>query len=289
MTRLILVGVALGAALLIAASGAWASAATKLCAPKKEGATVLTPKHHRCSRGFTLTTLGADGKEGKTGAEGKAGPEGKPGSTGFTGSELELLKGLAGHVKFLGAGIDGKPTIQFSGANVQIVNGEGKTESTNGAGNLVIGYDLNTGGHAQSGSHDLILGGEQAFNSFGGLIAGYKNAISAPYASISGGYGSIASGELSSVSGGLTNEATNFEASVSGGTGNIASGEHASVSGGVANAAGLDASVSGGQGNSAAGYATSVSGGNINKAEGFWSAVFGGKELTAKSEYEAIP
>jgi hypothetical protein len=275
MRRLTVVGVALAATLLIAASGAWASAATKLCVPKKEGAAVVTPRHHKCSRGFTLTTLGAEGKEGKEGKPGAAGSEGKPGSTGFTGSELESLKGLAGHVKVLGAGIDGKPTIQFSGVNVQVVNGEGKTESTNGEGNLVIGYDLNLKGHEQTGSHDLVLGGEQTFTSYGGLIAGYNSTISAPYASVSGGYGAIASGELGSVSGGLFNEATNYEAWAGGGINDIASGEHSSATGGNLNVASGDQS--------------SVTGGRVNTAAGNVSSIFGGHGLTAVTEYEAIP
>ena len=63
----------------------------------------------------------------------------------------------------MASGIDGKPTVQGSAANVQLVNGEGKTASANGEGNLVIGYDENGGGHAQTGSHDLILGEEQTF------------------------------------------------------------------------------------------------------------------------------
>ena len=46
----------------------------------------------------------------------------------------------------------GKPTIQISGANLQLVNGSGSTETLNGAGNLVIGYDEMPG--TQTGSHN---------------------------------------------------------------------------------------------------------------------------------------
>ena len=45
--------------------------------------------------------------------------------------------------------------------NVQVVNGEGKSETTNGEGNLVIGYDEDKGGHPQDGSHNLVLGEER--------------------------------------------------------------------------------------------------------------------------------
>lgn len=52
--------------------------------------------------------------------------------------------------------VGGKPTIRLSGANVQIPNGEGSTNTTNGAGNLIIGYDENP--QTQTGSHNLIGG-----------------------------------------------------------------------------------------------------------------------------------
>ena len=45
------------------------------------------------------------------------------------------------YVSFVKEGIDKKPTIQLSRANVQIVNGLGKTNTVNGVGNLIIGYD----------------------------------------------------------------------------------------------------------------------------------------------------
>src|SRR5256885_13306260 len=44
---------------------------------------------------------------------------------------------------YVPSGAGGKPTVQFAAVNVQIVNGAGKTESVNGKGNLVLGYDEN--------------------------------------------------------------------------------------------------------------------------------------------------
>jgi hypothetical protein len=271
----------LAVACLTTVGTAMASGGVKLCVPKQEGGAVLTPKHGKCRKGYKLTGLGAEGREGKRGTEGKpgsegrTGPEGKAGSAGFTSSELEVLKALLTHIKYVGVGIDGKPTVQFSGVNVQIVNGAGKTGTVNGVGNLAIGYDENEGKHEQTGSHNLILGSEQTFTSYGGLLGGFKNATTAPYASVSGGYDNAASGELSSVSGGGENAASAGEAAVSGGVANAASEGYTSVSGG--------------QGNTAGAYAAWVGGGNLNRAEGFWSSVFGGKELKAKGEYEAMP
>ena len=87
--------------------------------------------------------------------------------------EAATLKGILPCIKSVSEGIDKKPTVQFHGCNVQIVNGEGKTNSTNGAGNLVIGYDENPDARPQTGSHDLILGQNQEFTSFGGIVAGF--------------------------------------------------------------------------------------------------------------------
>jgi hypothetical protein len=204
---------------------------------------------------------GTPGPEGKAGPEGKPGPEGKAGASGLSQAELETLRSIIAHVRYIAAGVGGKPTIQFSGVNVQVVSGEGKTDAAvNGEGNLVVGYDENAGGHEQTGSHNLILGEEQTFSSFGALLAGKGNSVVAPFASVSGGEG---------------NTATFPAASVSGGTNNTA--------------AGIFASVSGGKGNSANYLYSAVSGGSKNTSAAVGASIFGGKELTAKNEFEAIP
>ncbi len=219
---------------------------------------------------------------------------------------LETLSKILPHTNYVEKGIAGKPTIQFSGVNVQIVNGEGKTASVNGDGNLVIGYDENPGKHEQTGSHNLILGEEQTFTSFAGLLAGIDNTISAPFASVSGGSFDRADGFDSSVNGGSFDTASSEESSVSGGERNTASGPLSSVSGGRANTAGgFYSSIAGGEVNSAPTEAASVSGGSENTAGGLhagwigggannlvsgtYASVFGGHKLTASLEYEAIP
>jgi hypothetical protein len=118
--------------------------------------------------------------------------------------------------------VGGKPTIRFSGVNVQVVSGAGKTNAVvNGMGNLVIGYDENEGKHEQTGSHNLILGEEQTFTSFGGIVAGVSNSITGESASVIGGTGNTASEAM-------------FEASVSGGRHNHADGNFSSILGGKA-------------------------------------------------------
>lgn len=168
----------------------------------------------------------------------------------------------------------GYPTVLFKGANVQIVNGLGSTETLNGLGNLIVGYNAprNPGlsvcsdgqfadqaaceGAAKvwaishkSGSHNIVGGDNNSFSSFGALVVGQHSVVNSAFSSVSGGFGNTASGGYSSASGGLQNTASGKFSSVSGGAGNSASGDWSSVSGGSQNSArGSSSSVSGGDG-----------------------------------------
>ncbi len=139
--------------------------------------------------------------------------------------------------------------VTISGANLNINSGSGTTAGIiNGLGNLVVGYnEVRGSGDDRTGSHNIIVGYQQNFSSYGGLVAGVRNTISGAYSSVSGGANSIASGDYSSVSGGLQTTAS-----------------------------GIYSSVTGGQFNTASGSASSVSGGQTNTASGQWSTVSGG-------------
>jgi hypothetical protein len=255
---LVIVGVLVSVALMSASASA---ASTTLCVPTGENAPVKTPlKNGTCAstktEKYTLSEL--------------------QNKLPLTDAEVKTLQGILPCIASVQKGIDEKPTVQFHGCNVQIVNGEGYTESANGVGNLMIGYDENRISAPQGGSHNFVLGGEdKEFTSFGGIVGGNVNAINAPFASVLGGDHNRASAKFASVIGGRNNTANGEGASVSGGFGNTASGS--------------DASVSGGQQNSASGNLSSITGGFGNTASGRWSSIFGGKELTAENEYEAIP
>jgi len=82
---------------------------------------------------------GAPGAPGIQGNEGNPGAQGTPGETGKTGepglsllskSEQETLTSILPYIKYIASGVGGKPTIQISGANVQILNGEVSTEAS---------------------------------------------------------------------------------------------------------------------------------------------------------------
>jgi hypothetical protein len=217
------------------------------------------------------------------------------------------------------------PLVQFHGANVQVVNGSGSTATANGLGNLIIGYDevqaaasyssrctigtdpntdvlvtdqasCTTAGGTwtdlgfKTGSHYLVMGSQNSYSRWGGIVAGFQNASTYDYASVSGGYYNTASGDKSSVSGGSGNIASGTTSSVSGGNANQASGTYSSASGGYANiASGPASNVSGGHANTASGSTSSVSGGDTNTASGDFSSVLGGGAQTAATLNLTIP
>jgi hypothetical protein len=288
------VGMAAGC-LLVSAGGAYAAGGVSLCIPEAENAATVTPTKGVCPAKYKLTELGAEGKEGKEGKEGTF--------AGLTAAEKETLLAVLPYVKFVKEGIDKKPTIQFSGANVQVVSGAAKESEINGLGNLVVGRDEEPG--TQTGSNNLLVGTfKQSFTSYGGLLAGARNTVSGADASASGGEHNVASGAGAAVGGGEYGTASGVRASVAGGYDNVASSEGAAVSGGQVNkASGLGATVSGGLYNEASGttswvsggaeniasedFAT-VSGGFLNTASGFGASVSGGTTNVARAEGASV-
>ena len=151
----------------------------------------------------------------------------------------------------------------FEGCNVHVSNGAGQTDSINGFGNLIVGYDAARGVESdKTGSHNMVIGDGHNYNSYGGLVAGRSNSITGSRSSVTGGWRNTASGDASSVTGG---------------EGNIASGDYSSVTAGEENeAARLWSSVSGGLRNKAAAPVSHISGGTENIANGVQSTVSGG-------------
>jgi Collagen triple helix repeat (20 copies) len=73
-------------------------------------------------------TEGKPGEQGARGEKGETGSQGEPGLSLLSRTEQETLKSILPYVKFEDKGVNEKPTIQISGANVQIINGEVSTE-----------------------------------------------------------------------------------------------------------------------------------------------------------------
>ena len=145
-------------------------------------------------------------------------------------SRLQALEALTSQMQLVQ--IDGHWAYVFGlpnqGVNVYIQNGSGNTvdEDDMGLGNLIIGYNepRGAGANARTGSHNLIVGTNQNYTSYGGAVFGEYNSITAPFSTVLGGYQNIASGDVSSVVGGAQNEASELHATVVGGTRNTASG-----------------------------------------------------------------
>lgn len=268
---------------------------------------------------------GPEGPPGPQGPQGLQGPEGPQGPQGPSGelspetmsrladleaavmslqSELETANSIIAALDpdgilslFTRNGAD----LYLNGANLHVTNGTGDTTTTNGVGNIIIGYNESRTltANNRTGSHMLVVGDFNNFSGFGGIVVGSENSTEGAYSSVSGGQGNVASGsnasisggrdnlasgDFSSVSGGKTNMAINDHASVGGGTDNVASGLESSVSGGSNNtASGRNSSISGGSNNDASGRDSSVSGGSFNEASGAFASVTGGTENAAIS------
>src|SRR5215831_3661523 len=74
----------------------------------------------------------------------------------------------------------GPDDITISGANLHIVNGLGATNTRNGLGNLIVGYNEHRqpiglfcglpSPNTRTGSHNVVVGEQLNFSSFGGLV-----------------------------------------------------------------------------------------------------------------------
>lgn len=140
----------------------------------------------------------------------------------------------------------GYKTLRVTGANLQVVNGLGTTDTINGLGNLIIGYNENTQPCDHSGSHNAIFGTDNFYSAYAGLVGGFRNVVAAPYSLVFGRFntsnysgGSILCGAFNVI--GYDNSA------IVGGEGNTTLSEGTVVIGGQFNSAiGRDAVLGGG-------------------------------------------
>jgi hypothetical protein len=235
--------------------------AAMLC-QKRSGAIFVRTACKQKETRLNLAQFGAVGPKGDKGDSGLKGDMGAPGPKGDPGPA-----GLPGSGSLPCASQVGTEVF-FTGCNVNIRSGSGSTDGPiNGTGNLVVGYNANDGSRYRPGSHNIVVGDQHTYQSYGGLVAGFANTISGPYASVTGGNCNVAGYGPAPLQGCAPADSGPFAASVSGGGANVASGTVASVSGGASNkASGNAAAVSGGLFNSATGFDASVSGGVANVA-----------------------
>ena len=248
--------------------------------------------------------------------------------SGGTGSTPSCAGGTTAVLAptYVASGVGGKPTVQFASVNVQIVSGSGSTSgSVNGEGNLVVGYAENSNALSRTGSNNLIVGADNGWTSFGGIIGGSGNMASGAAATlfgefntaagansfIGGGCGSLAgpTGKpskqtcpahgLQAILGGRDNKAGGPMSTISGGQWNLANDLASSVAGGCENLAGSGnfltgncvsgaEAVLGGFENDASGLEATVSGGDVNTASGASASVSGGQSGVASGASASI-
>jgi hypothetical protein len=213
--------------------------------------------------------------------------------------------------------------VFFTGCNVNIVNGLASTETTNGVGNLIVGYNeptsvddhLPNSPSIRTGSHNLVMGTLNSYTSYSGVVTGRKNAIRAPNANVTGSIDSTAAAEFAIVSGGIRNNASGVRSIIVGGNANAAGGQGegtAIVIGGGDNTARLGiviggsfnqsdggaiigghanqvsgGQVNGGTRNRASGGGT-ITGGEANQATGNGSSVSGGFGNQASGDFSTV-
>lgn len=187
--------------------------------------------------------------------------------------------------------VTGCDALIIQGGNVIVQNGTGSTATTNGRGNVILGYDtVNTEPGfptAKTGSHNLVVGDQHSYTSYGGVVTGYQNSISGPNANVLGGRLNRASGSFACVTGGQYGQAVGGSSMVIGGWDNHANNNFATVTGGRQNTAttanGTNdpcsyATVVGGQSNTATGNYSVIAWSTTNQAKGDLSAMLGGVE-----------
>jgi hypothetical protein len=156
---------------------------------------------------------GEPGQQGERGPQGEPGPQGQPGLPGSDQSAAiaamdARMTGLSARIAALEALLAGVSRsgndIIIEGANLHVRSGSGATDGpVNGLGNLIVGYNEPRGdGADRSGSHNLVVGSQHNYSAYGGLVAGFHNAVSGAFASVTGGQNNIAAGARAAVGGG---------------------------------------------------------------------------------------
>lgn len=214
----------------------------------------------------------------------------------LTSDEVSRLKQLLEYVEFKNdATVGYKNTIVIKSANLNIVNGTNGQDTTNGYGNVIIGYGRTQGTYGKvmeeaTGSHNLILGDGHRARGRHSIIAGHYNTCEGRSSLISGmsnsdnveslagtvsGERNIIYGRSSAITGGFLNRAYSYSV-VAGGMNNVAT-NCSSIMGGRDNFTNGNLSVTIGGANNVASNDLSLNiGGSSNRTDGALSLNIGG-------------
>lgn len=208
-------------------------------------------------------------------------------SLAATPVEQELLTDLAAYLD-----IDrSSSTLVVSGANVQIVNGARTTESTNGVGNLILGYGEDAYGYERAGmragSHSLVMGMNHAYTGYANLVHGDGGYVTGNHAAVIGTSSGSAGGRRSVIVGGYGGYASGEGSVVVAGQYGVTYGAGAaSVSGYGNEVTSDDAASIGGLYGSVTGTGAVSVGGYSPRVTGDYSVTAGGYRVGTSSAYE---
>lgn len=172
-------------------------------------------------------------------------------------------------------------TLKLVG-NLQIINGAGRTNTVNGCGNLIIGYNepRPTPGipEGRSGSHNLILGRYHSYASYACLLSGEMNTATADAVAscVVGGMEGSANADKCVIVGGIEGKANSGRCVIIGGFDNGANNADRAV-------------VIGGTNNRADAANSCIFGGGANTTSGAGSTILGGNNLATTLPGERIP
>ena len=151
-------------------------------------------------------------------------------------------------------------TVTFTGVNVQIRNGTGSTAGDgDGTGNLIVGWNEADDNDARTGSHNVIVGSNHAWEGHSGVAVGMDHALLSDGGASIGGEANTVAAMGSVLIGGQDNHSTGPGAVAIGGTENQMVGELSVTVGGFG-----------------------------NTTQGAFSMVMGGEELTAAEGGEVL-
>ena len=98
-------------------------------------------------------------------------------------ADIAALQGESAKIACVSSASDADDVF-FDGCNVHVRDGTGTTGGTpphNAKGNLILGYNedlIEPTGKDRTGVHNLVVGPDHSFSSYGGLVAGLKNTVS---------------------------------------------------------------------------------------------------------------
>ena len=184
--------------------------------------------------------------------------------------------------------------LYVDGCNLHIRNGANSTKSKNSLGNVIIGYNEGTvPPMVRDGSHNIVMGVANDYQSYGGVVVGENNIISGAHSSVLAGTLNVSDGEMATVLGGSRHQASGRLSAILGGESHAARGAWSTLAGGSGGVVHADSLFSSAVGGFKSQVMTNtkhalVAGGAYNATAGEMSTTFGGSHHLAIGRLSTI-